>query len=242
MQIRVFSDVHLEFGDCFLPMGGDVIVAAGDISPGTRGVDWLGQSDVPVIYVAGNHEYYGGDFSDTQRDIRRRAENYRNLHFLECSSVVLGGVRFLGTTLWTSFEKLNPRERSLVRAQVNDYFCIYKDGRYLQPDDTEAIHHSSLAWLRGELERGFDGRTVVVSHHAPSMQSWHHSPLDVARYAYCNELEELTKTFPLDLWIHGHTHATQNYRLHNTQVLCNPRGYYMRETMKKELADCLVEV
>ena len=243
MRIRLFSDVHLEFGDCLLPGDSDVIVAAGDIGTGTQGVDWLGQIDIPVIYVAGNHEYYGGDLTDTLYSIKQRAKAYRNLHFLEHSSCVLDNVRFLGLTLWTAFEGLPRRDWGrLIRDQMSDYSYISKDGGPLSPEHIAALHRRGLEWLSGELERDFAGRTVVVSHHAPSMRSWHQDPQDPVRYAYCNELEALAENFSIDLWLHGHTHASKDYRMHKTRVLCNARGYYMLETLSRRPPDCVVEV
>ncbi|MCH2209521.1 MAG: metallophosphoesterase, partial [Lentisphaerales bacterium] len=61
MRIQVLSDLHIEDQDFTIPeTDADVIVLAGDIHEGTRAIPWIkAQTDKPVIYVAGNHEYYG---------------------------------------------------------------------------------------------------------------------------------------------------------------------------------------
>jgi len=74
VRIQYFSDVHLEFGDCAFPhMEADLIVAAGDIAPGIHALPWLSQAQAPVLYVAGNHEYYGGDVTYTLASLRQQA-------------------------------------------------------------------------------------------------------------------------------------------------------------------------
>jgi len=60
MRIHILSDLHLEFGDFDPPRtDADVVVLAGDIHVGTRGVAWARERFHPTP-VLGNHEYYSG--------------------------------------------------------------------------------------------------------------------------------------------------------------------------------------
>ncbi len=225
MKIQFFSDVHLEFGHAPLPdSDADVIVAAGDVNIGATGVAWLKASGKPTIYVAGNHEYYGGDITQVQREIRAAVAG-TPVHFLECDSVEIGSVRFLGTTLWTDFLGKDPVVMDTLRDSMNDYQQITYRGRLLDPRDLADINHASRAWLQAQLASTFTGPTVVVTHHAPLFSSWRASPDSLFMPAYCNDLSQLMQRFPVALWVHGHVHARSDYQTHTSRVVCNPRGY-----------------
>lgn len=225
MKIQYFSDIHLEFGATALPTtDADVIVAAGDVGVGAGGVEWLKGSGKPTIYIAGNHEYYGGDIGEVQRAIAAAVAGSA-VHYLECGSVELDGVRFLGTTLWTDFMGGNARLMATLREHMNDYQQITLDGRPLLPEDLAAINRASREWLEGELARDHPGKTVVVTHHAPLFASWRAAENSIFKSAYCNNLTRLFVERPVALWLHGHVHARSDYLANNVRVLCNPRGY-----------------
>lgn len=70
MKIRVLSDLHLEFHDWTPPQSdADIIVLAGDIHVGVHGIEWARRSFplLPVTYVPGNHEFYGGNERNAYR-------------------------------------------------------------------------------------------------------------------------------------------------------------------------------
>lgn len=225
MKIQFFSDIHLEFGAAQLPpTDADVIVAAGDISIGAAGVEWLKASGKPTIYVAGNHEYYGGDIGTVQQRIHA-AVGGTDIRFLECATTEIAGVRFLGATLWTDFMGENPRLMDALEEHMNDYQQISYHGRGLVPQDLAAIHRVSREWLEHELTTAYAGKTVVVTHHAPLYASWHAATNSIFKAAYCNNLSRLIVDHPIDLWIHGHVHARSDYRANALRVVCNPRGY-----------------
>lgn len=111
MNLYVLSDLHAEFVD-FTPdraalEAADVVVLAGDIHDGETATDWIRSKfgDKPIIWVAGNHEFYGHHWERCVWDMQRISEHY-GIHFLEDQAVTLGGVDFLGCTLWTDFELL----------------------------------------------------------------------------------------------------------------------------------------
>lgn len=225
MKIQFFSDIHLEFGPTELPpTDADVIVAAGDVGVGDMGVEWLCSSGKPTIYIAGNHEFYGGDIDEVRTAIGAAVADSQ-VHFLECSSVEIDGVRFLGTTLWTDFMGTNQALMDALRDHMNDFHQIRYLGGTLVPEHVVGIHLESLAWLEEELARDYDGRTVVVTHHAPLYASWRPTLNAMFKSAYCNNLSRLVLDYPIDLWIHGHVHARSDYRANALRVVCNPRGY-----------------
>ncbi|MCI0400866.1 MAG: metallophosphoesterase [Gammaproteobacteria bacterium] len=225
MRIQYVSDIHLEFGPFELPKtDADVVVAAGDIGAGTNGLSWLGFTDCPVIYVAGNHEYYGGDLVYTLSRLRSEAL-HTHVSFLENDSVVIGNVRFLGTTLWTDFGGANAEMMEFAALSMNDYYCIRCDDKPLTAEHTLRLNEEARQWLEETLNEPFSGKTVVVTHHAPSYQSWHGAPDSPIKDSYCSDFVDLVGRYPIDLWIHGHIHCVSDYTCNGVRIVCNPRGY-----------------
>lgn len=245
MKLLILSDLHNEFESLSaMPSAiaeADVVVLAGDVHTKDRSVEWarnfVGDQDKPVIMVAGNHEFYGGHFTYTLDKLRQAAQG-TNIHFLEDEAVVIGGVRFLGSTLWTDFH-LGVSDVSAVlpmrRAQesMNDFRKIRATSSYrkLYPSDTVRRHEQSRAWLKNMLATPFDGKTVVVTHHAPSPRSVEEQYRDdELTPAYASDLEALMGP-AVQLWAHGHMHTSFDYVVSDTpgtsgtRVICNPRGY-----------------
>ncbi len=232
MKIHVLSDLHLEFRayDETSP-GADVVVLAGDIGTGVRGVEWARAHwpDTPIVYVAGNHEYYGETLPRLTETLRWRAGEL-GVHFLENDPVEIGGVRFLGCTLWTDFRLTGDvvLARAVAGQVMNDYrkIRITPEYRRLRPDDTAALHARSRRWLEGEAGAGRTTGAVIVTHHAPSLRSvppeYRADPLTAA---FASDLEALVEGSGAALWVHGHMHACVDYAVGDTRVLANPRGY-----------------
>jgi len=235
MRIQYFSDIHLEFGTCEFPVtDADIVVAAGDIGVDTEAVDWLAQAPCPVIYIAGNHEYYGGDVVHTQKHLEEACKKAQ-VDFLENVRADLDDVRFLGTTLWTDYAGGNENVMHEAEQCMNDYHYIQYDGSPLTTATLLEIHRGSLEWLEAELAVPFKGKTVVVTHHAPTLKSWYTTEEmenDLRRFAYCNQLDALIRQYPIDLWIHGHIHSVSDYRMGGTRILANPRGYHGQQVVE----------
>jgi Icc-related predicted phosphoesterase len=226
VRIQYFSDIHLEFGDVpTAHASADLIVAAGDIAPGLQGLEWLKTFSKPVIYVAGNHEFYGQEYFATVEALHRESAG-SNVRFLERESLILGEVRFLGCSLWTELGGEENDQLEALKKCVNDFRKIRYQGDILQFADYALLHRDSRRWLVNELEKPFDGKTIVITHHAPTPWSWHESPGNPRRYAYCNDLKELFHNYEIAAWFHGHIHLVSDYRCAGAQILCNPRGYF----------------
>lgn len=230
MKLHVLSDLHTEFAEFEVPKtDADVVVLAGDVGVGTAAIEWVAEqvSSLPVVYVPGNHEYYGRDIRSADRLAAAAPENVRVLHDSACE---INGVRFLGSTLWTDFKFDGEGEawfaRERAKRLIVDFTSIKNGNRRFTPEDSVDLHRRSVAWLVDELEKGHDGPTVVVTHHLPASPSvanqYRNDPLNAA---FASRLEGIIEKYHPELWIHGHTHAACDYEIYGTRVVCNPRGY-----------------
>ena len=234
MKINVLSDLHLNHEGLLHPDNdADVVVLAGDIARPEQAVEWASGFDKPVVYVPGNHEFYG-DCLDARRAELHALCAGTNVHLLDERAIAIDRVRFVGTTLWTDlalFGAGEERTRALddARRFLRDFSRIWIDDAkttFLAPEHSAARHRRQRAWLAEQLAQPFDGSTVVVTHHAPSAMSIHPrfagSPLNLC---FVSDLESMLDGDRVDLWIHGHTHDSFEYLLNGTRVVCNPRGY-----------------
>ena len=232
MRLRILSDLHVEFEDFEPPPAdADVVLLAGDIHVRHHGVDWARDRfpGVPVVYVPGNHEYYGGALPAHLETMKRQAAG-SNVRVLENEALRVGGVTFLGCTLWTDFALHGNAvlHGFAARRLVTDYRAIRASPAYhrLRPKDTVALHRQSADWLAATARRCGSENTVVITHHAPSMRSlpddFRGNPVSAA---YASNLDQLVEACGARLWIHGHLHRQSDYRLGGTRVVCNPRGY-----------------
>jgi predicted phosphodiesterase len=248
MRLLVLSDLHVEitaFEPPAAPDAYDLVVLAGDIGQATLALHWARHRfpGHPIVQVTGNHEYYDAVRApalDAMREVARRLD----IHLLEQDVVRVGGVEFLGCTVWTDF-RLHERPGRPVsmsadhamagaRRVMLDYRCIDEADprapggvRRFSPEDSVALHERARGWLAGQLARAPTGPRVVVTHHLPS---WHSvSPSYVcapSNPAFASDLDDLFAG--VDLWIHGHTHSSHDYLAGGCRVVCNPRGYPMR--------------
>lgn len=230
MKLHILSDLHFEYDTEFqVPeTTSDVLILAGDISPGLNGMARFARSTKPVIYVPGNHEFYGESIHALPAALRLLA-NGSSIHLLDNDEVRLGDVRFLGATLWTSYELYGIERIGEVTAHadrhLNDYICIQSENAAtLTPGQTVSLHRKAVDWLERKLDEPFDGKTVVVTHHAPhpaSLMPKHQGKLINA--AYASDLTHLMGKAVL--WIHGHTHHSIDYTVNGTRIVTNPKGY-----------------
>ncbi len=231
MKIQVISDLHQEFGITELDFKqADLVIFAGDTNIGTKGIEWIKNqvTQVPVIYILGNHEYYKGSYPKTLNKIREAAKD-SNIFVLENESIELEGIKFHGATLWTDFSLFGDPVTNgmLCQDKMNDYRMIRRDPSYskMRSIDTFKLHQQSRKWLEESLA-GSNARNIVITHHAPSIQSvpeaWKEDYLSAA---YASDLEDLVRNYQPEYWIHGHIHTPASYSIGITKVICNPHGY-----------------
>ncbi len=243
MKVALASDLHIEFGDVVLnnDENADVLILAGDIMVvQSRNSDlWVRRflDDVSskfrhVIYIAGNHEHYHGDFQKTDSIICEYISCYDNIHYLKNDIVHIGDTIFFGGTMWTDMGQRDENTMATASAYMMDYAQIKNGKNRLNVSQTLTEHVQCLTHLEGALDTHRGAKFVVVTHHAPSDKSTHPKYLgSPVNGAYSSNLEHVMERYPnIALWCHGHTHSPFDYEIGSTRVVCNPRGYYGFET------------
>jgi calcineurin-like phosphoesterase family protein len=238
----------------------DVLVLSGDIltfdmldSYNGYFIDWLADRCADyelVIWIPGNHEYYSGRFIRCQARFAEwnarineivKTKGYKGTLLLgDRHTVVKNDVKFICTTLWTDFMRDNPLVILYMQNNLKDYKRIKYDQHLLIPPQILAEHKLSRAFIEKEIQ--YDGKVVVISHHAPSYQSIHPNFRgDNLNYGYFSDLDHLVER--ITLWCHGHTHSSFDYHIGDNpakgRVVCNPRGY-LNYAMNKEFNPALV--
>jgi predicted phosphodiesterase len=223
LKVQVLSDLHLEFhsdeGERFLmeldPEGVDVLVVAGDLctrSIHKEALPFLAMRYPHVVFVLGNHDYYGCTFLQVHSNLEAICAEHENLHWLHNEAVEIEGQRFLGTPLWFRHDPLN----AVYAAGLNDFRQILDFRTWVYPEN-----HKALAFLESNVREG----DFVVTHHLPSFQSnARYRGSQLTRFFVCDVESLIVQERPA-VWAHGHTHETCNYELYETRVVCNPFGY-----------------
>ena len=264
MRCHYFSDLHLESQDFSpaLPQG-EVLIIAGDLcharclAPGAndrygieqrsrtlRFIDRTLANFAHVLLVPGNHEHYDGVFDETAELLR---SNLAGVTVLDNSSVVIDGIHFFGTTLWTDFDRRSQACMDGVRRRCGEFFFVKKKRgdaadrlacSKFQPEDALAAFDSSWQALQRHLTATPTARTVVVSHHAPSLVGLNaaHS-LNGLDGAFASDLDGKLAGWPsIATWVHGHTHVRRSYRVGSTMVHTNCRGFEGRDESAKRFS------
>ena len=240
MKLQLLSDLHLET-ETFDPqpaLGADWLVLAGDIDSTWAGYERFAGWPVPVLVVAGNHEFDDRDFDAALAGLRELCARL-GFRFLERESLLIDGpagqrVRVLGSARWSDFELFGAEQRPRAERAAEYFLRLMATTRHGRPFDAAAVREESLRcrqWLEQELQRAPQGRwdkTLVVTHFAPSLRSAD------ARYgrqpgtaSFCNADDDLIPR--ADLWLHGHLHCRHDYRIDRagrapSRVVCHARG------------------
>ncbi len=251
MRIQLASDLHLEHLQSYFPgerlispaPEADVLVLAGDIAQGTLAIELFKDWPVPVLYLAGNHEFYGADLGQVRRDLKLATID-GTMHYLDNSSCYVNGVRFLGTTLWTDY-LLFPQwsqAQAMQAAQdvLRDHQLIHCGKQLFTPEAALAEHRISRQWLEQQLATPYAGKTVVITHHAPHPLSIHpRHANDPVTAAFVSDLGPLVAK--ADCWLHGHVHDSFDYSVGKCRVASNPRGYALNKRSAAGSAQLLFE-
>jgi predicted phosphohydrolase len=236
MKFHLMSDIHLEFANLVLPGDPDgILLLAGDICVAKRPSDAVRFFELETAkykktyYIMGNHEHYGyGEWNNSPRVLKELVSG-TNVQFLDKEWLNLDDNLVLwGGTLWTNMDNNNPIVIHTAKYGMNDYRMINRDGHVLYPADTMLEFDLALASLKNCVEANPGKKILVMSHMAPSSKSCHprygkDNPLN---YAYYSDLDDfILDNQSIVAWVHGHTHASHNYTIGETRVMCNPRGY-----------------
>ncbi len=233
MKIRIYSDLHLEFGR-YAPQFNEqrdeeLVVLAGDIDVGLDGVRWAAKTfpHVPVVYVLGNHEYYRNDLNSTVAECKALALG-TNVHVLERDVYDCMGLRVLGATFWTDFEALGAESADLAmrwaEQSMADFLLVRDHGQRLRPQRTVELFAQSAYWLDQQIAAA-DRLVLVVTHHAPTLKTV--APYfagQISTTAFHSNADHLLRA-PVRMWVHGHTHYNADGLVNGVRVLSNQWGY-----------------
>ena len=238
MNIQIMSDLHLEHCENFQfqkKEGADVLILAGDISSQTYQADFVRKcaEQIPTIMIMGNHEPLG---TTIDKNIEEwKALKIPNLFILNNETVILNGVKFIGTTLWSDLGRSVTNNISIQQTLV-EFKKLFKDESCENLIDIPYLQdqfNKSLAFIEKELFSEDDLPQVLITHHAPTFSSvgekYERSTLNSA---FASNLDHmLSYAEHLKLCVHGHVHDSYDYMLGDTlRVVCNPRGYHDSNT------------
>lgn len=269
MKVQLLSDLHFEFfkrdmhnyAQPLIHPEVDVVLLLGDIDLGDfvlqRIYNLCYTWGKEIIYVPGNHEFYGHEMFNVLEKLNHNFPNINIMTGVEgfgLNSVEIGNVRFLGGTLWTDFALYAGSNRlpkvedaiEIGKGAINDFRRITYKGNLFTPENSIELHQKNLKIINTELQKQFEGKNVLLSHHGVHLNSIHPQYSADSRYlnsksklpgenpywtmnpCFASHLPELLDNF--DFAFHGHTHKSINFQMNNkrkTKVITNPRGYPM---------------
>ncbi len=249
--LHVVSDLHLEFcsekkieevvdrlGSHVQVKDNTILVIAGDLAPlveHTKINFFLLQCKkywIQVLWVYGNHEYYGISFKEAAFWKKHRT------HWLKSVSTVEGGnwcwagaqdmIAGTGPLVWAATGWYPPRpenalyySRMMYDAQViKESLCdIEKEGA----QNIDYLHSCRLG-------------DTIVGHHIPSPSLVHQAYSgSKSNLFFMNEkCEEVISTCQPKYWIFGHAHDSTDKKIENTRCICNPLGYWKNNHFENE--------
>lgn len=245
MKLQILSDLHI---DSYVrqshPIGhipktdADVVLVAGDTANSDSGMPWLQEQaarlQVPLITIAGNHEYFNEDVLHFDKKLAMW-DNYsetsgQGVRVLQCQHIDIGDIRILGCTLWTDYQyQANEDTMVVAKRFMRDYKQIYAGSELFSPEVSMQLHAEQRQWLKQALivAKQLGKKTVVMSHHSisPLSVSEKYATLP-SNAAFVSDLSSwMHKSWAPTLWVHGHTHEAFDYRINDTRVIVNPRAY-----------------
>lgn len=237
-NLRVISDLHLEFGKFVLPVLPDdansILVIAGDLAE----VQGKGDYHVSffekcvrfkhILFVPGNHEYYNGSFPTEIFSLKTKTEHIENLTILASASIVIDDIVFIGATLWTNMNNASPLTILSAKESMNDFSLIWDKNEFdvFHPETSVFQFNKDLKFITEQLDQNKNLKSVVITHHAPSSLSCAEKYQGHAlNGAFYSDLGNFICYNKPTIWIHGHTHDSYDYMINTTRVVCNPKGY-----------------
>jgi hypothetical protein len=229
----------------------EVLFLAGDICEWhakehfSKFFKWASKNFMEVVYVYGNHEFYKLNYFEVKRAIQEELDKYSNVTILDLEHnrgagfMHLNGVRIIGSTLWTDFNKGNPLVMLGAMNGMADYYTIYKTGYFDNINPEFILQENQKTVERIEyLVKDSHLPVVLMTHHAPFEESRDTKyPLDSLSYAFFNTgLYDLAEKYSnkIRYWFHGHIHSSVDYMVGDTRVIANPAGYPNRAGIRNE--------
>lgn len=251
MKIQYCSDLHLEMAENLrfltrnpLTPTGEILVLAGDImtidaSPKFNDfINFASDHYSAVYWVPGNHEYYGFDIAETPSPLYEKIRD--NFFLVNNYAVTHGNSRFVFSTLWS---RISPDREWDIQRSISDFHTIRENGQRLTPSYFSWLHSESLAFLETALFTKGEERTIVVTHHVPTLLNYpavyKRSPLTDA---FAVELFDFIEDCGADYWIYGHHHVnTPVFTIGKTKMMTNQLGYVRQYEHQSFRRDALLE-
>lgn len=229
----------------------DLMILAGDISiangvkKGLSAIDYAEKIalylGVPVILIAGNHDFYLGDINKTLAALEQEGNKRRSIHFLEQDVFLFSQddkrLYVLGTTLWTDFDLFGDAKKAMILANesLNDFRQIRDEDFLFTPEASRERHFIARNWLK-ETSRFIqkddpEATILIVTHHAPCFASVPEDRRNNAlSAAYASRMEKEIAEMRPAAWIHGHLHGVRRHSIADVPVICAARGYIGHES------------
>jgi len=235
MIVQYCSDLHLEFPENKkyiyenpIPPKGDILILAGDIVPFrimnkyNDFWDYISANFLYSYWIPGNHEYYYSDILKRSGSFTEKVRN--NVFLVNNMSIVHDKTKFIFTTLWTNLSDTN---RLIIQQKLSDFSVIKNQEKTISPDDYNQLHHICLQFLKNELLKNDNGKTVVVTHHVPTMLNYpQRYKGDTINEAFVVELYNLIVGSNIDYWIFGHHHQSNcDFVIDKTRLVSSQLGY-----------------
>ena len=250
-KVLPISDIHLETHSYILNISKsevDIILLAGDIGNKFQAMPFIKkilEKGIKVVYILGNHEYYNINHKvKTIQEIKDgwklRASEHNGFFFLDDDSVVIDGIKIIGSTFWSKidFENITQSEKEYLELEQSDLKFIFKEktlnsgyriksAKNINLDDYSDLHNKSAKYVEEELSKPFDGKTILLSHYPVLKESFinHKNNNILLNNFYVNDYEEMILKYQPDYIIHGHLHKSFDYMKNKTRNICNPLGY-----------------
>jgi predicted phosphohydrolase len=252
MKIQYASDLHLEFSQNkkFLQTNpiqplGDVLLLAGDIVLFKYMDDhddffkYVSDNFEVTYWIPGNHEYYHFDASKKTGSFKESIKD--NVFLVNNISVQHEDVKLVFTTLWS---KISPAYELQIEDGMNDFHVIKYKGKRFSSTQFNLFHKESLQFLNKELNYEKNGKTVVVTHHVPTLMNYPAIyKTSMLNQAFAVELGESIEASGPDYWVYGHSHFnTPDFKIKNTRLLTNQMGYVQMDEHKTYKNNALIDI
>jgi Icc-related predicted phosphoesterase len=254
MKIQIVSDLHLEFAENrawtnknpIIPCG-DVLLLAGDIimDKHRKKIDSFFEKIEKqfklIISINGNHEFYSGtcDYAYPQYFKQISCNRYK----INNGILTYGNIRFIASTLWSHIPS---DQKSMYYEIMNDYRNIQKkswgDGVPITIEDTNRYHKLSVEFIESELNKPFQGKTVLLTHHLPYPGIAKDRIEPAIPCFYGSDLSRLMENYNIALWVFGHIHSSLDGSKGNTRLISNPLGYMSENQKNSFKRDLVIEI
>lgn len=234
-KIQYASDLHLEFSmnhefiqkNPLIPSG-EILLLAGDIVPFHQleqhrdFFKFCSDNFAFTYWIAGNHEYYGGDLLNRTGQFMENIEH--NVHLVNNTWAHHGNARIIFSTLWTP---ISNEKAWYVQNGLNDYRVIKDNGKRFTTSRSTKLFEENLEFIKEAVKNNQREKSIVVTHHVPTLQ---HYPEEYKNSnineAFAVDLDNFIENSGIDYWIYGHHHRNvPAFKIGTTEMLTNQLGY-----------------